>query len=225
MLGRLCPRVLKSTGLLSSHQHCQGWGGHSFSSTTSAHPPVHRFPHQEQQPGSPAGRGCPAGQGGHREGQQRDFSRVLQPAVPGAEKDRSPSSSNRLVHTAPAHGGAPLQDGNSGILRIRHQLARSQEWTASIDIRDAYLHVPMHKAVRKYLRFAVNKRVYEFTCLPFGLATLPQEFTKLQHPIIALLRKRGVKLHVSLDNWLIHADTPEQAQLHVHCAPVSRLDH
>ena len=50
---------------------------------------------------------------------------------------------------------------------------RSQEWTVSIDIRDAYLHVPMHQAVGKYLRFVVNKQVYQFTCLPFGLATLP----------------------------------------------------
>ena len=36
---------------------------------------------------------------------------------------------------------------------------RSQEWTVSIDIRDAYLHVPMHQAVRKYLRFVVYKKV------------------------------------------------------------------
>ena len=48
---------------------------------------------------------------------------------------------------------------------------RSQEWTVSIDIRDAYLHVPMHQAVRKYLCFVVNKKVYQFNCLLFGLAT------------------------------------------------------
>ena len=91
---------------------------------------------------------------------------------------------------------------------------RSQEWTVSIDIRDAYLHVPMHQAVRKYLRFVVNKKVYWFTCLPFGLATSPREFTKLLRPIVSLLRQQGVKLHVYLDDWLIRADTPEQAQLH-----------
>ena len=91
---------------------------------------------------------------------------------------------------------------------------RSQEWTVSIDIRDAYLHVPMHQAVRKYLRFVVNKKVYQFTCLPFGLATSPREFTKLLIPVVSLLRQQGVKLHVYLDDWLIRADTPEQAQLH-----------
>ena len=48
---------------------------------------------------------------------------------------------------------------------------RSQEWKVSIDIRDAYLHVPMHRAVRKYLHFVVNKRIYPFTWLPLDLAT------------------------------------------------------
>ena len=91
---------------------------------------------------------------------------------------------------------------------------RSQEWTVSIDIRDAYHHVPMHQAVRKYLHFVVNKKVYQFTCLPFGLATSPREFTKLLRPVVSLLRQQGVKLHVYLDNWLIRADTPEQAQQH-----------
>ena len=91
---------------------------------------------------------------------------------------------------------------------------RSQEWAVSIDIRDAYLHVPMHQAVCKYLRFVVNKKVYQFTCLPFGLATSPREFTKLLRPVVSLLRQQGVKLHVYLDDWLIRADTPEEAQLH-----------
>ena len=72
----------------------------------------------------------------------------------------------------------------------------------------------MHEAVRKYLRFVVNKKVYQFTCLPFGLATSPREFTKLLRPVVSLLRQQGVKLHVYLDDWLIRADTPEQAQLH-----------
>ena len=69
-----------------------------------------------------------------------------------------------------------------------HAAIRSQEWTVSIDIRDAYLHVRMYQAVRKYLRFVVNKKVYQFTCLPFGLATSPREFTKLLRPVVALLK-------------------------------------
>ena len=79
------------------------------------------------------------------------------------------------------------------------------------DFCDAYLHVPMHQAVRKYLRFVVNKKVYQFTCLLCGLATYPREFTKLLRTAVLLFRQQGMKLHVYLDNWLIRADTPEQA--------------
>ena len=62
------------------------------------------------------------------------------------------------------------------------------------------------------MHFVVNKKVYQFPCLP--LATSPREFTKLLRPVVALLRQRGVKLHVYLEDWLIRAHTPEQAQLH-----------
>ena len=51
---------------------------------------------------------------------------------------------------------------------------RQDEWTVSIDIKDVYLHVPMSQSVRKFLRFCVNKKTSQFTCLPFGLATSPR---------------------------------------------------
>ena len=58
---------------------------------------------------------------------------------------------------------------------------RSQEWTIAIDIRDANLHVLMHQAVRRYLRFVVNKQVYHFAGLPFGLATSLREAAAVRH--------------------------------------------
>ena len=88
------------------------------------------------------------------------------------------------------------------------------EWAVSVDIRDAYLHVPMSRDVRRYLRLKVNRHVYQFTCLPFGLATSPREFTKLLRPVVTLLRLKGIRLHVYLDDWLICASSPAQAQLH-----------
>ena len=118
---------------------------------------------------------------------------------------------HRPFHSQPSLGSSTLRDGNTGIRLCSHQ---NQEWTVSIDILDAYLHVSMHQAVQKYLRVVVNKKVYQFSWLPFGLATSPREFTKLLRPVVALLRQRGVKLQFYLDNWLIRADTPEQAQLH-----------
>ena len=67
----------------------------------------------------------------------------------------------------------------------------------------------MHRAIKKYLRFRVNRKTYQFTCLPFRLATSPREFTKLLRLVIAWLRRQGVKLYVCLDDWLISRTGPE----------------
>ena len=49
------------------------------------------------------------------------------------------------------------------------------EWVSSIDLADAYLHIPIHSNSRKYLflRFCHRSQVFQFTSLPFGLATAP----------------------------------------------------
>ena len=95
-------------------------------------------------------------------GHQCNIPWVLQPTVSRPQEDGRCSSGDRPLHSQPPHGSSTLQDGDTGIRSV----IRSQEWTVSIDIRDAYRHVPMHQAVRKYLRFVVNKQVYQFTCLP-----------------------------------------------------------
>ena len=51
------------------------------------------------------------------------------------------------------------------------------EWVSSIDLSDAYLHISVHPNSRKYLRFCYKSQVFQFTSLPFGLATAPQVFT------------------------------------------------
>ena len=47
------------------------------------------------------------------------------------------------------------------------------EWVSSIDLSDAYLHIPIHPNSRKYLRFCHKSQVFQFTSLPFRLATAP----------------------------------------------------
>ena len=88
---------------------------------------------------------------------------------------------------------------------------RNQEWTISIDIRDAYLHVPMHIAFRKYLQFRVHRKTYQFTCLPFGLAMSPREFTKTRSSMVEAAKCQAARL---LADWLIRVESPEQAQMH-----------
>ena len=203
--GRLCPALAESAGQLPGHRHRRGRGGHCIPATTSAHPSKQQFPDQEQPTRPSASRWCLADEGSHRASHQREVPRFLQSVVSGTQEDRRSATCNRPVHSQPPHGSSTLQDGDARVRPISHQ-------KSGVDSIDR--HVPMHQAVRKYLRFVVNKKVYQFTCLPFGLATSPREFTKLLRSVVSLLRQQGVKLHVYLDNWQIRADTPEQAQLH-----------
>lgn len=42
----------------------------------------------------------------------------------------------------------------------------------------------------------------EFACLPFGLALAPRLFTKIMKPVVALLRRSGIRLIIYLDDLL-----------------------
>ena len=92
---------------------------------------------------------------------------------------------------------------------IRKSLKKG-EWLASIDIKDAYLHVPMHQKAQKYLRFQTKQGVFQFVSLPFGIATAPYEFTILAKEVKLLARQRGINMHQYLDDWLVRAHSKEQ---------------
>jgi hypothetical protein len=54
--------------------------------------------------------------------------------------------------------------------------------------------------------------VYEFTCLPFGLSSAPWGFTKILKPVVAFLRKNGIKLIFYFDDILIISSSKQQAE-------------
>lgn len=78
--------------------------------------------------------------------------------------------------------------------------------------------IPIWKNHQKYLQFLWKDTLLEFTCLPFGLASAPLVLTKILRPVIALLRKHGVQLIISLDDILIMAESVEIAKAHANLA-------
>jgi hypothetical protein len=84
------------------------------------------------------------------------------------------------------------------------------EWLASLDLKDAYFHVPVHPAHRRFLRFCLRGVHYQYRVLPFGLSTSPRVFTKVLAPVIESLRVQGVHIHPYLDDLLLRARSREQ---------------
>ncbi len=54
------------------------------------------------------------------------------------------------------------------------------DWSVSIDLTDAYFHVPINLEHQHFLRFAVSPtEAYQFRALPFGLSSAPRIFTMI----------------------------------------------
>lgn len=83
-------------------------------------------------------------------------------------------------------------------------LVKQGDWGISLDLKDAYLHVPIYKTHKKYLRFCLkNGRALQFKALPFGPTSAPRVFTKIVAVVAAHLRSRGIRLVVYLDDWFL----------------------
>ena len=72
-------------------------------------------------------------------------------------------------------------------LKIVRKWFQRNAWCAGLDLKDAFLHVPMHPKARKFLRFKWNKKLYEWQVLPFGLKCSPRVLMFMVKPILRFL--------------------------------------
>ena len=86
---------------------------------------------------------------------------------------------------------------------------RQGDWMASIDLKEAYLQVPIHPESRQSLLFVAHGRTYQFTALCFGLSTAPQVFSWVMAPVSAILHSWGIRMRRYLDDWLVQSSSQE----------------
>ena len=99
---------------------------------------------------------------------------------------------------------------NAALLRM----IRRGDWFTSVDLKDAFFHVPIYPPHRKFLRFGFGGRVYEYLVLPFGMSLSPRVFVKCTQAAIAPLRQRGVRIASYIDDWILLAQSESEARLH-----------
>lgn len=88
-------------------------------------------------------------------------------------------------------------------------------YMATLDLKDAYYMVPIDPDHKKYIRFQFQDKLYEFNCLPMGLATAPYMFTKLLKPIFRFFRQQGILCLIYLDDILVLGRSIEEVQCNI----------
>ena len=90
-------------------------------------------------------------------------------------------------------------------------LIQENDWFTKLDLLDAYLVVPLNVHSRKFVSFSWDNRQFVFNSLAFGLSSAPWAFTKLMRPVVALFRRKGIRLVIYLDDILILSNSKENA--------------
>ena len=137
-----------------------------------------------------------------RVGQKSRISGLLQPAIFGPKTKQQMETHTRSEQSQQIHQGRKIQNGDT---RNDPDLLQIGEWVMSIDFKDAYFHLPVQNQSRKYLRFHVEGKTYQFKALPFGLSTAPLEFTVMTKEVKLMALQKGIRIHQYLDDWLVWA--------------------
>lgn len=103
----------------------------------------------------------------------------------------------------PLHHKEDIQNGDMALDQA--------DFLSSIDLLEAYLHIPIHPFHRKFLRFSYGQFHCQYRALPFGLSTAPRVFTKILVALVANLRSQGVRIFPYLDDILVAASSFSQA--------------
>lgn len=74
-------------------------------------------------------------------------------------------------------------------------------WLTTLDLENAYWHIPIAKRFRKFLAVQVLYQTLQFTVLLFGLNLAPRVFTKMMLRVSTELSRRYVNSLMYLDDY------------------------
>lgn len=104
------------------------------------------------------------------------------------------------------------------ILELLDQLQGSH-YFSTIDLKSGYWQLPLAEEDQKKTAFTANGRLYEFTCLPFGVANGPSNFMRFMHTVL----KGLPRCMVYLDDVILHSRSKEEHLEDLHRVLEQRL--
>ena len=99
------------------------------------------------------------------------------------------------------------------VSKMRNSVLKDAYFT-SIDISDAFHHIPIHARFQKYLAFAHEGRLFFFQAMPFGINIGPRIFSLVATEAVKHLHNKGISASVYIDDWLLWDRSPKTLAQH-----------
>ena len=87
-------------------------------------------------------------------------------------------------------------DSLDNVLNIIH----SGAWVASVDLKDAFYTIPIHKSYQNYMKFYWQPKLFKFKAMPNGYAEAMRIFTKILRPPFSYFKGKGLSSVVFVDD-------------------------
>lgn len=101
-------------------------------------------------------------------------------------------------------------------LQAALKLITADCYMASVDLKNAYYSLPVADQHKKFLRFLWKGQLWQYNCMPNGLALAPRKFTKLLKPVFGKLREEGYMSASFLDDSLLVSESEQECMMNVH---------
>ena len=138
-------------------------------------------------------------------------ARVFQPTFSSSQTKQQVETYLRPQQTKSLPQGGEIQNADTG----NHQVLTPTRRMGHIHRFSGRLFPYSNTGQsRKYLRFHVRGRTYQFKALPFGLSTAPLEFTVVAKEVKLMATHKGIRIHQYLDDWLVRAKSHQVCLQH-----------
>ena len=93
------------------------------------------------------------------------------------------------------------------VSKLRNSIPKGAHFT-SIDLSDAFHHIPIHTRFQKYLAFTHEGKLFFFQAMPFGINIGPRIFSLIATEAVKYLHNLGISASVYIDDWLLWNKSP-----------------
>ena len=93
------------------------------------------------------------------------------------------------------------------------QIIEKDDLMCKLDLKDAYVVVPIHPTSQQFLTFKHQNIVYQYRSMAFGLSVAPRVFTKIMRYALEPLRMQSIRFVYYLDDICVLEKTKEKMSL------------